>query len=113
MRIRKNLENTLTRKFVGVTKDYQDQQTKYKADIKRKVARQLQNVKPDVTEEEIDSIMSSGPQNVENVYRAAILQDAADPIKSVQRREAISTRAFSSLSGPSRSSTRCSSISRC
>ena len=82
VRIRKNLENTLTRKFVGVTKDYQDQQTKYKADIKRKVARQLQNVKPDVTEEEIDSIMSSGPQNVENVYRAAILQDAADPIKN-------------------------------
>jgi ribosomal protein S24E len=82
VRIRENLCNTLTRKFVTVTKEYQNQQTKYKTDIKKKVSRQLQTVKPDVTEEEIENIMAQGPANVEQVYRAAILQDAADPIKN-------------------------------
>lgn len=49
LRIRDNLTNTLTRKFVDVMKDYQNAQTKYKAFIKHKVQRQVQIVKPDAS----------------------------------------------------------------
>eukprot|EP00596_Hydrurales_sp_CCMP1899_P009132 CAMPEP_0119036560 /NCGR_PEP_ID=MMETSP1177-20130426/4350_1 /TAXON_ID=2985 /ORGANISM="Ochromonas sp, Strain CCMP1899" /LENGTH=169 /DNA_ID=CAMNT_0006996619 /DNA_START=167 /DNA_END=673 /DNA_ORIENTATION=- len=47
VRIRQNLANTLTRKFVDVMKEYQNAQTKYKTDIKKKVKRQVQIIKPD------------------------------------------------------------------
>ena len=60
IRIRENLVNTLTRKFVDVMKDYQNAQQKYKQDIKKKVTRQVQIVKPDATTEEIDNVMKSG-----------------------------------------------------
>lgn len=82
MRIRENLQNTLTRKFVDVMKEYQNAQQKYKSDIKKKVKRQVQIVKPDATDQEIDTIMRSGGGAGE-VYRTAILKgEAADPIKS-------------------------------
>jgi hypothetical protein len=38
-RIRENLFNTMTRKFVDVMKEYQNTQTKYKSFIKKKVER--------------------------------------------------------------------------
>lgn len=60
IRIRENLVNTLTRKFVEVMKEYQTAQQKYKQDIKKKVTRQVQIVKPDATTEEIDAVMKSG-----------------------------------------------------
>lgn len=58
-RIRENLCNTLTRKFIDEMKAYQASQQKYKTDIKKKVTRQVQIVKPDATEEEVDEIMRS------------------------------------------------------
>jgi len=80
-RIRENLVNTLTRKFVDIMKDYQNAQTKYKSDIKKKVTRQVQFVKEDVTPEEIDSIMRSGGR--QEVYKQAILTGgAADVIRN-------------------------------
>jgi t-SNARE complex subunit (syntaxin) len=60
IRIRENLANTLTRKFVDVMKEYQNVQTKYKTDIKKKVKRQVQIVKPNATSEEIDAVFKSG-----------------------------------------------------
>ena len=41
LRVRENLVNTLTRKFVDVMKEYQNAQQKYKTDIKKKVKRQV------------------------------------------------------------------------
>lgn len=72
VRIRENLLNTLTRKFVDVMKDYQNAQTKYKTDIKKKVKRQVQIVKPDATTEEIDAVFKSGGGAGE-VFKTAIL----------------------------------------
>ena len=72
IRIRKNLTNTLTRKFVDVMKEYQNAQTKYKTDIKKKVKRQVQIVKPDATTEEIDAVFKSGGGAGE-VLKSAIL----------------------------------------
>ena len=80
MRVRENLNNTLTRRFVDEMKAYQNAQQKYKSDIKKKVKRQVQIVKPDATDEEIDAVMKSeGGQ--EALYKEKILKGAADPIK--------------------------------
>merc|ERR1711871_1526605 len=82
IRIRENLANTLTRKFVDVMKDYQNAQQKFKTEIKKKVKRQVQIVKPDATPEEIDQVMRSGGGSGE-VFKNAILKgDASDSIRN-------------------------------
>lgn len=51
---------------------YQASQQKYKTDIKKKVKRQVQIVKPDATDEEVDNIMrSDGGRDA--LYREQIL----------------------------------------
>lgn len=81
VRIRENLCNTLTRVFVDVMKEYQNAQTKYKSDIKKKLTRQVQIVKPDVTEDEIDAIVKSG-KGAGQVYSEVILTGVADDIRN-------------------------------
>mmetsp|Transcript_1909 Transcript_1909/g.5596 ORF Transcript_1909/g.5596 Transcript_1909/m.5596 type:complete len:265 (+) Transcript_1909:412-1206(+) len=81
LRIRENVTNTMTRAFVEAMKDYQNAQNKYKADIKKKVTRQVQIVKPDVTEEEIDAIARSG-KGASQIYSDVILTGVADDIKN-------------------------------
>ena len=79
-RIRENLANTLMRKFGDVCKDYQREQQRYKSEIQKTVKRQLEIVKPDVTDEEIDTVLrADGSSN--RVMRSAILRNSADPIK--------------------------------
>jgi t-SNARE complex subunit (syntaxin) len=81
IRIRENLVNTLTRKFVDIMKQYQNVQQKYKQDIKKKVTRQVQIVKPDATTEEVDAVMKSG--GTSNLFQSAILKgDASDSISN-------------------------------
>lgn len=96
-RIRDNLTNTLTRKFVETMKDYQNIQTKYRSFIKRKVERQVHIVKPEATSgrslacgtlfdndllslthallntEEIDAVMRSG-MGADHLITQAILK---------------------------------------
>lgn len=62
IRIRDNLGNTLTRKFVEVSKTYQAVQTTYKVTIKRKAKRQIGIAvgNQNVTDEDIDNIIRSG-----------------------------------------------------
>jgi len=79
-RIRENLANTLMRKFGDVCKEYQREQQRYKSEIQKTVKRQLEIVKPDVTPDEIDTVLRSG--GTSEVFRSAILKGAADPIKS-------------------------------
>ena len=79
-RIRENLANTLTRKFGDVCKEYQREQQRYKSEIQKTVKRQLEIVKPDVTPDEIDTVLRSG--GTSEVFRSAILKGAADPIKN-------------------------------
>jgi len=83
IRIRENLVNTLTRKFVDVMKEYQSVQTKYKTEIKKKVKRQVQIVKADATSEEIDAIIKAGG-GADQVFKEAILKgDAAESIRNI------------------------------
>ena len=77
IKIRDNLINTMTRKFVDVMKEYQNAQTKYKTDIKKKVKRQVQIIKPDATAEEIDAVFKSGG-GVGEVMRNTVLQVCID-----------------------------------
>lgn len=58
-RVRENMNTTLTKKFVDEMKIYQQSQQQYKTDIKKKVKRQVQVVKPDATDEEVDAVMKS------------------------------------------------------
>lgn len=58
-RVRDNLCNTLTRKFIDEMKLYQTAQQQYKTDLQKKLKRQVQIVKPDATDEEVDQIMKS------------------------------------------------------
>eukprot|EP00568_Trieres_chinensis_P008273 CAMPEP_0183312636 /NCGR_PEP_ID=MMETSP0160_2-20130417/42430_1 /TAXON_ID=2839 ORGANISM="Odontella Sinensis, Strain Grunow 1884" /NCGR_SAMPLE_ID=MMETSP0160_2 /ASSEMBLY_ACC=CAM_ASM_000250 /LENGTH=326 /DNA_ID=CAMNT_0025477529 /DNA_START=85 /DNA_END=1065 /DNA_ORIENTATION=+ len=82
MRIRENLCNTLTRKFIDEMKLYQSAQQKYKTDIKNKVTRQVQIVKPDATDDEIDMVMKSEGGR-EALYKETILAGGvADSIKT-------------------------------
>jgi t-SNARE complex subunit (syntaxin) len=49
----------LTRKFIDVIEIYQSAQQQYKAGIQNKIKRQVQIVKPDATDEEVDLIIKS------------------------------------------------------
>merc|ERR1719162_717641 len=73
MRIRENLCNTLTRKFIDVMKNYQSNQQKYKTDLKNKAVRQIKMVKPDATPDEVEAVMKSDGGRTE-LYKSTMLQ---------------------------------------
>lgn len=78
LRLRKQMYSQITQHFVNAVRSYQQAQQTYKSKMKSKVARQVRIVKPDATYEEIDDAMKSGDPGA--IYRAAILQQGADPI---------------------------------
>jgi t-SNARE complex subunit (syntaxin) len=71
-RIRENLTNTLTRKFVEVMKDYQNSQQLFKVSIKKKVTRQVRIVHPKATPEEVETIVRN-PEAAAGLFQKAIL----------------------------------------
>jgi len=72
MRIRENLCNTLTRKFIDEMKFYQSNQQKYKTDLKNKSVRQIKLIKPDATPDEIENVMKSDGGRTE-LFKSTIL----------------------------------------
>jgi len=78
-RIRENLVNTLTRKFMEVVKEYQKRQQDYKDDVKKKVTRQVKIVKEDATPEEIDQVMKSAG-GTGAMFKSAILKSANNEV---------------------------------
>jgi len=82
VRVRENMNTTLTKKFIDEMKAYQQAQQKYKTDIKNKVKRQVQVVKPDATDEEIDEVLKSeGGRDA--LYKKTILSGGVnDQIKT-------------------------------
>lgn len=80
LRIRENLVNTLTRKYVETVKEYQKRQQDYKDNVKAKVSRQVHIVKPEASEEDIETLMQDG--TVGDVFKNAIMNNvAAAPIQ--------------------------------
>ena len=76
-RVRANLCNTLARKFIDETKHYQAAQQKYKADIMKKVKRQIRIVNPDATDDDVVKVMlTEGGRDA--LYRQQILDGAVN-----------------------------------
>ena len=71
-RIRANLCNTLTRKFIDEMKSYQAAQQKYKTDIKKKVKLQVLIANPNATDEDVDKVLQS-QSGRDALYRQQIL----------------------------------------
>ena len=77
------MNTTLTKKFIDEMKMYQQAQQKYKTDIKNKVKRQVQVIKPDATDEEINDVMKS-EGGKDALYKQSILAGGVnDQIKYV------------------------------
>jgi t-SNARE complex subunit (syntaxin) len=60
LRIRKNLVQTITKKYIDVLKEYQNVQNKSKELKKKRAVKRVQQVKPDATPEEIDAVIKTG-----------------------------------------------------
>lgn len=85
LRVRENLVNTLLRKFIDEMKRYQNSQMQYKTDVKKKVTRQVQMIKPEATDQEVDQIMRSEGGR-EALYQQQILSGGVnDQIKTQYR----------------------------
>jgi syntaxin 1B/2/3 len=63
-RIRNNMHNTLTVKFLDLVTSYQEAQRKYKDKHNDKVRRQIKIVNPDATEEQIQQAIESGSKDI-------------------------------------------------
>jgi len=60
LRIRTNMQGTLTQKFLELAQEYQEVQTNYKNKYQEKIERQYKIAKPDATPEEIEEAIESG-----------------------------------------------------
>lgn len=80
IRIRDDLQIMLTRRFVDTMKEYQQAQSKYKSDIKKKVGRQVRIADPNATDEDIDDVLRTGDTGA--FYKSKILTTAAEPIRN-------------------------------
>jgi syntaxin 1B/2/3 len=60
IRIRTNMQGTLTQKFLELVQEYQEVQTSYKNKYKEKIERQYKIAKPDASQDEIEEAMSTG-----------------------------------------------------
>merc|ERR1719330_1006912 len=81
MRIRENLCNTLTRKFIDEMKLYQSTQQKYKTDLKDKAVRQIKLIKPEATPDEVDTIMKSDGGRTELMQQTVLAGGVNESIK--------------------------------
>jgi t-SNARE complex subunit (syntaxin) len=59
LRVRQNLNTTITRKFVDEMKVYQSAQQDYKNAIKSKASRQIRSIQPTATDEQVEQVMRS------------------------------------------------------
>lgn len=72
IRIRKNLVQTLTRKFVDDLKEYQNIQSQVKELKKKRAVKRVQQVKPNISDEEVEAVIASGQS--EELLKQEILQ---------------------------------------
>jgi len=59
-RIRSNMHNILSKKFIALVQEYQALQNSYKEKFRERVQRQAEIVKPGVTRDEVDEMIASG-----------------------------------------------------
>jgi len=59
-RIRSNMHNILSKKFIALVQEYQTRQNNYREKYRERVQRQAEIVKPGVSREEVDEMIQSG-----------------------------------------------------
>mmetsp|Transcript_5314 Transcript_5314/g.8008 ORF Transcript_5314/g.8008 Transcript_5314/m.8008 type:complete len:300 (-) Transcript_5314:107-1006(-) len=80
IRVRENLLNNFTRKFVDTAREYQDKQNRYKTRMKGKAERSVKAVKPTVTDEELEAVFQQ-EDGVTRVLEAAVMKQSGDPVE--------------------------------
>ena len=84
-RIRQNLYNAISKKFVDTFDGYRTAQQKYAQDVKSKVKRQVTIIKPDASDEFIEGVMQE-ENGVEKLYEEVMLKSAATEITAQYER---------------------------
>lgn len=82
LRVRENLNTTITRKFVDEMKVYQAAQQDYKNALKTKAKRQIVAVKPDATDDEVDQVMRSEGGREALMKQAVLSNSVNDQIQT-------------------------------
>lgn len=80
MRIRSNMLQTLTLMYVDELRKYQGLQHKFKEMRYKRMTREIQQVKPEATPEEINTIIRNGQAT--DIIRQAILKGGVDAVVS-------------------------------
>lgn len=88
LRIRENLNTTITRKFVDEMKLYQSAQQEYKNALKTKAKRQIVAIKPDATEEEVDQVMRTEGGREALMKQAVLSNSVNDQIQTTYNKVA-------------------------
>lgn len=89
LRIRQNMQGTLTQKFVELMQEYQEIQTDYKNKYKDRMVRQYKIVKPEASPDEIDEAIESGDSSkvfVDQILDAHLHTQAKNALAYIQDR---------------------------
>lgn len=82
LRIRQNLNTTITRKFVDEMKIYQSAQQDYKNAIKSKASRQIRSIQPEATDEQVEQVMRSEGGREALMKQAVLSNSVNDQIQT-------------------------------
>ncbi|KAJ3437632.1 syntaxin-1a [Anaeramoeba flamelloides] len=82
-RIRQNQTQALKTKFVNMLSELNSVQENNKEKFRDKVSRQCKIVNPDITEEQIESVLDDGSQKTTQIFSGRQLQDAQDLVGQI------------------------------
>jgi t-SNARE complex subunit (syntaxin) len=82
LRVRQNLNTTITRKFVDEMKVYQSAQQDYKNAIKSKASRQIRSIQPDASDEQVEQVMRSEGGREALMKQAVLSNSVNDQIQN-------------------------------
>lgn len=80
-RLRQNLLNTLTRKYVEVMRSYQSAQLKYSKEMKLVISRRISILNPSLSKDELTEVMATGV-GLSEILSQTILQVQYIPVLS-------------------------------
>jgi len=87
-RIRQNMHQQLTKKFMEHMSEYQEVQTKYKNKYRETVERQYKIVKPDATQEDVEKVLDGGSDTIftDHMLIGSGAQAAKNALADIQER---------------------------
>ncbi|KAJ3435093.1 syntaxin-1a [Anaeramoeba flamelloides] len=87
-RIRQNQTQALKTKFVNLLSQLNSVQENNKEKLRDKVSRQCKIVNPEITEEQIESVLEGGGQKSTQIFSGRQLQDAQDLVGQINAKHA-------------------------